>query len=572
MRKQTKKLLSWVLTGALALGLVSNVNVSTVNAADEATPQDIEITVTPDAITYGKDGDARMSLVNEWSDQAMPELTQYSYRGIKVNFHLEGVAKALEQANVSTFDAELEFTENQQTWFGQSDGKVSKDKLKTSITQDGDYEVSATWDEKGPMQIKTYLAIRFKALDSIITEEKGPAVASNPLVFSNVKVTLLNVGDAVSGGDDPEEPDDTVSPSSFCHDEKLWNTPGMHAYVGFQTNVWDCRNAVSQEGEVVKIGKKYSPVYVSYKGTEPDPKDVTLVDKLLDKDNIDYTISFSGLDLTRPDMEGKNWDGDPIQFNALSVATDINKTVYKDVKVTGVTLKVDDKVKNTTAVTCEAKDDTTSHYAFMLVNGSKKAPFKDMAKDILPTSKVEITFHISGLAKPLQDLKDGKYVNDLTGTTQKADYLTQSTGGDQKPQDTKGVNGTKKGKTFTAGNFKYKVTKAATITAVSKKKEKGTVTVVGLAKKNATSINVKNTVKKGTAEYKVTAIGSKAFQKAKKLKKATLGTNIKSIPTSAFNGCVKLTTVSAKGVTKIGKTAFKGCKKLSKLTLKKKLS
>jgi len=145
--------------------------------------------------------------------------------------------------------------------------------------------------------------------------------------------------------------------------------------------------------------------------------------------------------------------------------------------------------------------------------------------------------------------------------------------GSKNPQDETKVIGTAKGKTFTAGNFKYKVSVAATITGTVK--TAGKVTVTGLSKtgKKKSSISVKNTVSASGASYQVTGIGSKAFQKAVKLKKATLGTNVKSIPTSAFSGCKKLTTVKATGVTKIGGKAFKDCKMLKKLTFgKKKLS
>ncbi len=140
------------------------------------------------------------------------------------------------------------------------------------------------------------------------------------------------------------------------------------------------------------------------------------------------------------------------------------------------------------------------------------------------------------------------------------------------PADVKKVNGLAKGKTFSAGSLKYKVTKAATITTQTKKKTNGTVQVVGFSKsgKKKTSINVKNTVSKSGAKYNVKSIKSKAFQKSKKLKKATLGSKITSIPTSAFNADKKLTSVKATGVKKIGKSAFKGCAKLSKLTLGKK--
>ncbi len=140
----------------------------------------------------------------------------------------------------------------------------------------------------------------------------------------------------------------------------------------------------------------------------------------------------------------------------------------------------------------------------------------------------------------------------------------------QKPADDTKVIGVAKGKTFTAGNFKYKVSAAATMTGTVK--TAGKVTVVSLSKtgKKKSSINVKNTVSASGASYQVTGIGSKAFRKAAKLKKATLGSNVKSISANAFENCKKLSSVKATGVTKIGKKAFMGCKALGKLTFGKK--
>lgn len=170
------------------------------------------------------------------------------------------------------------------------------------------------------------------------------------------------------------------------------------------------------------------------------------------------------------------------------------------------------------------------------------------------------------LEKAIQDIDEA-----IKGLTKKTSGPDKTDDGKTEDSTTK-VIGTAKGKTFTVGNFQYKVTVAATITGT--KKAAGKVTVVGLTKtgKKKSSISVKNTVSKSGASYSVTAIASKAFKKATKLKKATLGTNVKAIPTSAFEGCKKLTTVSAKGVTKIGKKSFKNCKALKKLTLKKKVS
>lgn len=126
----------------------------------------------------------------------------------------------------------------------------------------------------------------------------------------------------------------------------------------------------------------------------------------------------------------------------------------------------------------------------------------------------------------------------------------------------------KKNKTFTSGKLKYKVTASA------KKNVPGKVVVTGLSSsgKKTSSINVKNKVSRSGYSYKVTAIGSSAFKNSAKLKKASLGTSIKSIPKNAFSGCKKLASLSAPGATKINQSAFKNCRALKKLTFRKKIS
>ncbi len=123
-------------------------------------------------------------------------------------------------------------------------------------------------------------------------------------------------------------------------------------------------------------------------------------------------------------------------------------------------------------------------------------------------------------------------------------------------------------KTFTSGSLKYKITASAL------KNVPGKVSVVGLSSsgKKKSSVNVKNKVTYSGISYKVTAIGNSAFKNSAKLKKATLGTGIKSIPKNAFSGCKKLASVTAKGVSKINQGAFKNCKALKKLTLRKKIT
>lgn len=227
----------------------------------------------------------------------------------------------------------------------------------------------------------------------------------------------------------------------------------------------------------------------------------------------------------------------------LAVLTTL-KEVPTDYAIVGKTLKVNDKVYDWSKAQAYLDGD---YVRISVWNewGDEKANTISEDIEINAGDKVEATISVVEPQKPVDPVDP------------------------QPPVVTKKVLGTAKGKTFTAGNFKYKVTTAATIEGT--KKTAGKVTVVGLssAGKKKTSINVKNTVsvKSTGASYKVTAIGSKAFKNASKLKSATLGTNIKSIPASAFAGCKKLSKLSVKKtLSSVKKNAFKGCKKTIKVT------
>lgn len=117
-----------------------------------------------------------------------------------------------------------------------------------------------------------------------------------------------------------------------------------------------------------------------------------------------------------------------------------------------------------------------------------------------------------------------------------------------------------KGKTYTVGVLKYKVTKSAA--------KNGTVTVTAPKKKNYRTITIPKTVKIGKYTFKVTSIASKAFKNNKNLKKAVIGDNVTTIGASAFEGDRQLTTVIiGKGVTKIESKAFKGDAKLATIKI-----
>lgn len=111
----------------------------------------------------------------------------------------------------------------------------------------------------------------------------------------------------------------------------------------------------------------------------------------------------------------------------------------------------------------------------------------------------------------------------------------------------------KKGKVYKVGNYKYKITNAAT-------NGKGTVTLTGTTKKRATVV-IKSTVKIGGKSFKVTAIGDKAFRKNKTIKKLTIPSSVTKIGKQAFYGCSKLKTITIHSMKlkskNIGTKAFK---------------
>ena len=135
---------------------------------------------------------------------------------------------------------------------------------------------------------------------------------------------------------------------------------------------------------------------------------------------------------------------------------------------------------------------------------------------------------------------------------------------DNKDDNKDVVKAPAKGSKLADKTFTYKVVKAAS----DDKKTAGEVAVTGLVKKNAKKATIKSTVKIDGYKYKVTSVANKAFKGAKKLKKVTIGKNVKKIGSKAFYNLKKLKSVTIKStkITKIGKKAF--YKKGKKLTIK----
>lgn len=101
-----------------------------------------------------------------------------------------------------------------------------------------------------------------------------------------------------------------------------------------------------------------------------------------------------------------------------------------------------------------------------------------------------------------------------------------------------------------------------------------TVTYTSTKNKKVTKAVVPDNVKINGKKYKVTAIAPYAFKNNKKLKKITIGKNIRKIGKYAFYGCKNLKSIKIKTVKlkkkSIGKNAFKKINKKAKFKVPKK--
>lgn len=121
----------------------------------------------------------------------------------------------------------------------------------------------------------------------------------------------------------------------------------------------------------------------------------------------------------------------------------------------------------------------------------------------------------------------------------------------------------KAGTKYTVAGCQYKVIKAG-----------AEVSLVG-TNKTAKSVTIPAVIKVKGVTYKVTSIGTKAFNGSKKLTKVTVGANIKKISNNAFFKCKSLKTVIIKSVLLTKKTAskraFKGVGKKMVIKVPKKV-
>lgn len=97
---------------------------------------------------------------------------------------------------------------------------------------------------------------------------------------------------------------------------------------------------------------------------------------------------------------------------------------------------------------------------------------------------------------------------------------------------------------------------------------KNEVSYNGAEKVKKGAVTVPDTVKVNGVSYKVTTIGKDAFAGNKKIKKVSLGKNVKTIGKGAFKNCTSLTSVKFPASVKtVSDQAFYNCKKLKQVKL-----
>jgi hypothetical protein len=341
---------------------------------------------------------------------------------------------------------------------------------------------------------------------------------------------------------------DAPAPAATATPEAIAASSTYNAYLGFQTDDWLFRDTWNSTTGLKSTDYDYTKQVAWSHDGKTNPIDVTsITDSVIKENGVKYKVAINGLNV-------KKVSSDSTKFNMLYITTDIPLSM-KGVSVKNAVLKIDGNVVHEYTVVPN-KGDASKYYQFMLADAYAPSdgtvdpiyPSGDELKT-LPTDSIEVEYTVEGV-----------------------DFNSQTIG-------------PKKGKTFTEGDFKYKVTKASVLSG-DNKVTKGTVQVVGLSKagKKKASLSlgatskVKTTNASGAAvktTYKITKVKAKAFQKSAKLKSFSFkkATNVKALSTKAFYNCTKLqSVVLGKKMKKIPAGAFQGCKKLSKITVSAKLS
>lgn len=273
-------------------------------------------------------------------------------------------------------------------------------------------------------------------------------------------------------------------------------------------------------------------------------------------------------------MFGHSWPDNVKLENSDSASTDIS-AMLSDETVEGSTVEI--KVGVEGNVDEDIQEDIQTYMIYVHREGTKSALLTTKLEDLPGVSAltladknavVEARVTYNELTDAQKELMAPSLVRKLTDSEAKIAELTKSE--DDKKQETPTTEAkpttkpsnpqvntvaVKKGTTFTVKGYKYRVT--------SNLVKNPTVTVVGYKNKKLAKVNVVSAVNYKKVNFKVTAIGNKAFKNQKKTKSIVIGKNVKTIGTQAFAGDSKVKKIKVKStvLSKVGSKAFTGIDK-----------
>lgn len=252
-------------------------------------------------------------------------------------------------------------------------------------------------------------------------------------------------------------------------------------------------------------------------------------------------------------MFGYSWPDNVKLENSDSASTDIS-AMLSDETVEGSTVEI--KVGVEGNVDEDIQEDIQTYMIYVHREGTKSALLTTKLEDLPGVSAltladknavVEARATYNELTDAQKELMAPSLVRKLT------DSEAKPTTKPSNPQ----VNtvAVKKGTTFIVKGYKYRVT--------SNLVKNPTVTVVGYKNKKLAKVNVVSAVNYKKVNFKVTAIGNKAFKNQKKTKSIVIGKNVKTIGTQAFAGDSKVKKIKVKStvLSKVGSKAFTGIDK-----------
>ena len=187
MRKQTKKVLSWILAGAMALSLIPSVGL--VSEKADAAVSTVDKVVFDKAVESklvgGDSGEARLLVFNNWDKYDPNALEGISMKDASITFNVEGVADVLAKTGAKSIKAFLGL--NSSDWSVNTLGNTAPADGVTEIEKDGTYTV--TYTGSSTITLGNQMGVMFADIDSALEKDDDKNVTAG-LKVSDTKLQI----------------------------------------------------------------------------------------------------------------------------------------------------------------------------------------------------------------------------------------------------------------------------------------------------------------------------------------------------------------------------------------------